>query len=196
MLRRRLRIFRLHFRGRAGSWLALAGQFCALVGMPLPAAVAKDLSKPFPCQQRRCGCMKAADCWQTCCCFSAGARVAWAEEHGVTPPEELVAEAHQEESGIAEKKNCCAAKKPAAGQKQNTAQAKQTIRWSLAIEMKRCQGKTGEEGGPAQGISPAGPTCWHFQWLLVTTLAIDMHSPISLTSRPLTPPPRLFGPES
>jgi len=193
MLRRRLQIFRLHFRGRTGSWLALAGQFCALVGLPLPAVNAKDLSKPFPCQHRRCGCMKAADCWQTCCCFSAGTRVAWAEEHGVVPPEELVAEAQHEESGIAEKKSCCAAKKPAAAQKLSTAQTKQTTRWTLAIEMKHCQGKTGEEGGPVQSTPPAGPTCWHFQWLLVNTLTIDVQTPVSLISPPLLPPPRLCG---
>ena len=40
MLRRRLMVFRLHFRGRAGAWLALVGQFCAIVGLPLPAASA------------------------------------------------------------------------------------------------------------------------------------------------------------
>ena len=60
MLRRRLSIFRVHFRGRGGSWLALLGQVIALIGLPLPVAAAKDLSNPFPCQHRlrmleRCG---------------------------------------------------------------------------------------------------------------------------------------------
>src|SRR5262245_12637252 len=193
MLRRRLRVFRLHFRGRTGSWLALAGQVCALVGLPLPAVNAKDLSKPFPCQHRCCGCMKADDCWHTCCCFSAGARVAWAEEHGVAPPEELVTQAQQEESAPAETKGCCTAKKPAAEQKKNTSPAQQTFRWSVAIELKRCQGKTGEEGGPPQGFPPSGPTCWHFQWLMVTTLGVDAQTPVCLTSPPLIPPPRPSG---
>src|SRR6266700_1172453 len=96
MLRRRLSIFRVHFRGRGGSWLALLGQVIALVGLPLPVAAAKDLSNPFPCQHRACGCLSAADCWKSCCCFSASQRVAWAHDHDVEPPAALVEEAEQE----------------------------------------------------------------------------------------------------
>lgn len=65
-----------------GSYLAVAG------GIPLPAPsvshnTASRDSRPFPCQQHRCGCRTAEQCWQHCCCFSPAERRAWARAHGV-----------------------------------------------------------------------------------------------------------------
>ena len=103
MLSRRLRYFRFHFRGRGGTWLALLGQVIAVVGLPLPAAGAKDQSRPFPCQHRACGCLSAGDCWTSCCCFTAAQRIAWAEQHDAEPPQSLFEQARQETSGH----DCC-----------------------------------------------------------------------------------------
>src|SRR5437763_16067679 len=96
MLRRRFDILFGTLRKRPAAWLALAGQWAALCGLPLPSVSAKDVSSPFPCQQRRCGCMRAADCWSHCCCFSAGERLAWAREHEVEVPDSLVEQAQSE----------------------------------------------------------------------------------------------------
>ena len=60
-----------------GSYLAVAG------GFPLPAPTISRDSRPFPCQQHRCGCRTAEQCWQHCCCFSPAERRAWARAHGV-----------------------------------------------------------------------------------------------------------------
>jgi len=59
-----------------GSYLAVAG------GIPLPAPTISRDSRPFPCQQHRCGCRTAEQCWQHCCCFSPAERRAWARAQG------------------------------------------------------------------------------------------------------------------
>jgi hypothetical protein len=52
----------------------------------LPAAVHKDTSQPFPCQDHACGCRTAEQCWTSCCCFTPEERWAWADAHNVQPP--------------------------------------------------------------------------------------------------------------
>jgi hypothetical protein len=54
--------------------------------IPLPAAIHKDTSQPFPCQNHPCGCRTAEQCWASCCCFTPEQRWAWAREHHVEPP--------------------------------------------------------------------------------------------------------------
>jgi len=46
----------------------------------------KDCSEPFPCQNCRCGCSSAEQCWTSCCCYSLRERIAWAKKNKVTPP--------------------------------------------------------------------------------------------------------------
>ena len=187
MLRRRLSMFRFHIRGRGGAWLALLGQLIAVVGLPLPAASAKDRSIPFPCQGRVCGCVRAADCWTSCCCFSAGARVAWAREHDVEPPESLVEQAEEEscEHGGA----CCHEKQDAAP-KPKTKPAP-SFRWLVTMQASRCNGQAqGDTQGPPI-VPPPPAVSWQFEWsplgLLITTNLIAR----SNDSTPLDPPPRL-----
>jgi len=58
----------------------------ATLGLPLPAGSGKDLSEPFPCQNRPCGCRNAEECWKHCCCFSREEHLTWARTIGVEPP--------------------------------------------------------------------------------------------------------------
>ena len=51
-----------------------------------PHEQGKDLSAPFPCQHRACGCRSAAQCWKKCCCFNHSQKVAWAARNGVRLP--------------------------------------------------------------------------------------------------------------
>lgn len=84
---------------------------------PDSAAEGKDLSEPFPCQSRACGCRSAKQCWKKCCCFTNAQKLAWAKAHRVQPPA-FVAEAARQETAqevvvarpTAEKAQaCCAA---------------------------------------------------------------------------------------
>jgi hypothetical protein len=197
MLSRRLRYFRFHFRGRGGSWLALVGQVIAVVGLPLPTVSAKDLSRPFPCQGRACGCLSAGDCWTSCCCFTAAQRVAWAQEHEAEVPQTLVQEAEQEavvvdcgdgECGGVERKPCCT-KHSQPPTKPKTTAAKPTG-WLLVIQARRCQGAASDEGDVAPTVSPAAPHVWRYEWIFVTSLPVVSATVETVSHLPPAPPPR------
>lgn len=70
---------------RLKACLVLACLFLPFLGIPFPSGVKKDRSTPFPCQNKSCGCMSAADCKHGCCCFSEDERREWARFHGVDP---------------------------------------------------------------------------------------------------------------
>jgi hypothetical protein len=197
MLSRRLRYFRFHFKGRGGSWLALVGQVIAVVGLPLPAASAKDVSRPFPCQHRACGCLSAGDCWTSCCCFTAAQRVAWAQEHDAEVPQTLVEQAEQEaaahECGEGEcsdvrAKPCCT-KHSQPPVKPKAASSKQTG-WLVVIQARRCQGAAGDEGDVSPTLSPAAPHLWRYEWVLVASLPVESTSAETIADLPPAPPPR------
>jgi len=76
----------------------LSGLFFGIAGIPVVTPARKDRSRPYPCQDRPCGCASADECWHHCCCMTNKQKVAWASEHGVTPPDFVVAAAEQEEA--------------------------------------------------------------------------------------------------
>ena len=88
---------------------------CAVV-LPLPVTILvpsdpvseKDLSQPFPCMNRPCGCRSAEQCWKQCCCFTNVQKVAWAKANHVQIPDFVVVAAEKESS--AEKPCCCSTK--------------------------------------------------------------------------------------
>jgi hypothetical protein len=85
--------------------LTLLSQLLATFGCPLPAVAAagdKDVSVPFPCMYRACGCRSARDCWESCCCFTARERLAWARAHNQPVPASLEDKARQEEQAAQE----------------------------------------------------------------------------------------------
>jgi len=91
--------------------LTLAAFLLATIGYPLwSAGEGKDLSQPFPCMYRQCGCRNAQQCWRGCCCFSNKQKLAWAKANNVTPPQYVAAAAEREASHPA-KASCCATKK-------------------------------------------------------------------------------------
>lgn len=79
--------------------LGLLALVCAML-VPLPGSTPhspeKDLSQPFPCQHRSCGCLSADQCWKKCCCFTNREKVAWAEKARVDVPEFVRAAAEAE----------------------------------------------------------------------------------------------------
>ena len=91
------------------SCLSVAFVFCAVL-LPMPVSlrpsdgVEKDLSQPFPCQNRPCGCRSAEQCWKKCCCFTNSQKVAWAKASGVDLPDYVLAAAKKETAAV--KKSC------------------------------------------------------------------------------------------
>lgn len=87
---------------RLVAGFSLANYLLLLIGIPLPTPVSKDSSRPYPCQHHRCGCASADQCWRHCCCFTREQKLAWARENGVSPPEEFLADHHDEDHHDAE----------------------------------------------------------------------------------------------
>lgn len=88
-----LRTIRRILNRRAVCLCVLFGMCASYFPLPLAPTTAlapsgKDLSEPFPCAHRSCGCRSAQKCWESCCCFSHAEKVAWARKHGVQIPGE------------------------------------------------------------------------------------------------------------
>ena len=92
--------------------LTLFSHFMVTIGVPLPAAsrMSKDCSRPYPCQNRPCGCLTADLCWKgDCCCFTLEEKLAWAEDNGIEPPEHVrpLVESRKARPAHPKKKSCC-----------------------------------------------------------------------------------------
>lgn len=85
---------------RLVSLAVLFGVLCSVIPMPAGQRISKDLSEPFPCQQRACGCRSAAQCWKKCCCFTNTQKVAWAKKHKVVAPAFVLASAKRESTRV------------------------------------------------------------------------------------------------
>lgn len=79
-------------RRRVTSVLALGAFLCA--SYPWGSLSRSDVSaesdhERYPCESHGCGCGSARHCWTACCCHSTREKLAWAIEHGVTPPADI-----------------------------------------------------------------------------------------------------------
>ena len=94
--------------------------------MPLPTGSAERVvrkaksGKPFPCQQRPCGCLTYEQCWAgDCCCFTLSQKIAWARENGEEVPSIAVAKAGESEIEEETPPCCCEKKKPSCCDSEN-----------------------------------------------------------------------------
>jgi hypothetical protein len=90
--------------------LAVLVSLCAaLFPIPIGSQVQtdKDISEPFPCQNRPCGCKSAQQCWKKCCCFSNPQKLAWAKANRVIAPAYVAAAVKKEESAVHSAPSCC-----------------------------------------------------------------------------------------
>ena len=71
---------------RVSVGLALGAYLVAAIGFPLPPPDTNDHSQRYPCQDHQCGCLKADECWEHCCCYTPEEKLAWARTHEVVPP--------------------------------------------------------------------------------------------------------------
>ncbi len=83
---------------RAIAVVLLLGLLLGIAGVPVVTVAKKDRSRPYPCQNRPCGCASADECWHHCCCLNNRQKLAWARENGVTPPDFVIAAAEREQA--------------------------------------------------------------------------------------------------
>ena len=88
--------------------LCVVAHLATTIGFPVPTVCAppNSSSRPFPCQDHHCGCHSADQCWRSCCCLSTREKLAWAREHGVTVPDDVLVAA-TEEAAADEIGLCC-----------------------------------------------------------------------------------------
>lgn len=115
-------------RQQITSILLLVASVAALLPMPLMPSASKngkDHSRPFPCQNRPCGCRSADQCKKKCCCFSAEQKLAWANRNGVDASEVVACPQSSKTDAVTARKGCCSshhiAKTQAANRLQKTA---------------------------------------------------------------------------
>jgi hypothetical protein len=164
-------------------------------GVPLPTAPVNTTEAdetPFPCQHGHCGCRTAKQCWKSCCCKTATERLAWAREHGVTPPSYLIAAAHDEQP--AARRPCCAARGCSEKKQQKSvAQGpKSEIVWVSLVEAQKCRGENPTWHNVPISLPPAAPLDRvTFEPCVQPLMFIVSPAPPSASFAPPDPPPRI-----
>jgi len=181
-----------------------------LLQFPLPFAVRasgtarsdKDLSTPFPCMNRPCGCRSAEDCWTSCCCTTKAERIAFVLDNGLEMPAAL----EEAEETPAAPRSCCSAgskvatcelhpdqkEKPACAQCERPAKPVRNGLVLLSSALK-CKGLTSllvQFGGAVVPTAPCAPELVPVAEGLLT-LTDDLRTGVTLS--PPSPPPRLAG---
>lgn len=154
------------------GWLFAVMYLAVASGLPMPRVLAgaKDTSQPFPCMYGSCGCASAGQCWASCCCHTKAELLAWAEEHQITPPSELLAiegtpaEEHDHpESCCAPKPDshgsCCSSSSSSPRLETKAPKTKKSERGVVLVDVLKCQGISDHWTGVAVSI-PAEPLHW------------------------------------
>jgi hypothetical protein len=178
-----------------------AGWYLLLVsGIPLPVggslANQKDHTTPFPCMNSPCGCQNADECWRNCCCHTPSERLAWAKQHGVTPPAFVVAMAKRSTpvaSCCAKTKSCCESPSHSARdgqQHETTAQSQRAPAGGLVLrDVLKCRGAGMNWLGVDVCVPPLQFACATPQ-PVVSQVDFDFSCPLLLAEPPPVRPPR------
>ena len=198
---------------------------CAML-FPLPIAPIpqtspeKDSARPFPCQNRPCGCRSAEQCWKKCCCFNNAQKIAWAKAQKVKVPGFVLAAEKKERlssleicslpqsdakktvvakiSGcdkpgfpILAKSHSCGSCSQRAERSPGTRKTRATSRWVMAVYAAECQG----QGPPAFcfpiSIIPDRPLLVALSVEVIETLVFESERLQQASLRPPLPPPKI-----
>lgn len=191
----RLRKFAMQCAPRLVSLMVLLGIFCSMAPLAVGQQSKKDLSEPFPCQHRACGCRSAAQCWKRCCCFSNAQKLAWARLNRVKPPEHVVRSAAQEQAQPekCESTGCCHLseddKKPASAPVNESASEDRTV-YVVAVLAHQCQGDHWYWNALPWTILPAGVSSDRSPQPATAKLGLASEKQVVANQQPPVPPPR------
>lgn len=165
------------------------------VGLPTPSPAGtrtKDISRPFPCMDRPCGCLTYEACWAgDCCCFTLAEKRAWANAHNITPPTRAAAVEHE---------SCCDSgacgttpREPACQlcEKPVPAGGTSAVKWVVGVFDQKCKGQTssGLIVMPA-AVPPPAPFRVVIDPPSAAPLTLGEDSSLVRRQPPDTPPPR------
>jgi len=193
----------------SACWLLLVMQTLTATGASLPTFAAAPIDgAAFPCQGGRCGCNTAEQCWKSCCCHTPQERLAWAEKHGVKPPDYLVAAVQRETSsrGCTPGRSCCAAHAASSTEAHSTLTCESTapeagaetkskssqVVWVSLIAAQRCRGSAPTWLNVPISLPAVPPICRLDRSLLVVAFVeVGPPSPPTVSFSPPVPPPRI-----
>jgi hypothetical protein len=196
------------FRRRLCAGCTLFAYLVTALNLPLPAAaVRKDASQPFPCQNHPCGCQTAEECWRHCCCFSAEERWAWARAHNVEPPsyaEKPATTSWRSKRKRDQGKPCCSdrsgqrccqtvpADKPPreSSPKQGSGKTRNATPWVLGLMALACKGSSTLWVTTGSVVPPSLPLTWTPSLALTDRISCFDEIAFHLPLVPLDPPPR------
>jgi hypothetical protein len=201
----------MHFLNRLSRWFGTRPQslvagmlvLCIVVaslGVPVALEPQRETSQPYPCMHHRCGCGSAAACWRGCCCMTHAQKLAWAKEHGVSPPDYALAQVEQEQEkgtgscgSCADHHVCNSDTKSVAHS--TLAEAKNSsgigIGLILSEDFRRCHGLAAVWLMMGHALPPRMEPCIpRYQGEPVSWLAATSQSAESLILSLDTPPPR------
>ena len=164
----------------------------ASLGVPVLIEPERDTSRPFPCMHHRCGCGSAEACWHGCCCMTLAQKLAWAKEHGVTPPEYALAQAGHEGLDESNSPKVCGSCSHRHGCESSTAKtAGRKVGLVLSEDFRRCNGLASLWLTIGHALPPRVETnVPRYQPAPVAWLVETSQSAESLPLSPATPPPR------
>ncbi len=181
-------------RRRVLAVAALVAHLFAATGTPVPSLRANSSdpsSAPYPCQNHPCGCVSAEQCWTgPCCCFTMREKVAWASEHGITPPAHALQLAEEEavrEARTGSDDGDC----PKCRKKASPSHQSHSAGWVMGIFAQNCRGE-----GPAGllKLEPSVPPAIPVAREATPAPAAFVELPLPLVTPtshcPPTPPPR------
>jgi hypothetical protein len=153
----------------------------------------------FPCRDRSCGCRTAEQCWKSCCCHSNREKLAWAEQHGVTPPDYVVVAAKNEARPCCAARSCCAKKKaccedsrqPQVANRSASKEPHTIVTWVSLIDAQRCRSGVATWQNVPISLPPTPPVnCSSFETCASPLFATIEPSLTTVSFSPPVPPPR------
>ena len=181
------------------SILLIAGFVAALLPIPListSASIGKDLSRPFPCQNRPCGCRSAAQCKKKCCCFSDEQKLAWAIRNGVDPSEVVASTTKCSTGSKSASTVCCTIKnvaKPQVTHRLPKVKSTSQSRYKIVIKAVAddCQGLAKTASGQSVFLIPPTASLNQFVESIVERFVIQGSVLVQAIAEPPVPPPRV-----
>jgi hypothetical protein len=187
----------------------LAAYLAAAIGFPAPMARRGKEATPFPCQDHACGCLTAYQCWTSCCCTTAGERIAWARINGVEIPEYARftdADLHEADAmcdhAVEPKSHACCGDKCGHGESAEAEkdeappcckpmQSAADVRFVIGALARKCRGHENDWLSLAAALPPPSILAWSPPTGVVEFLSpIDISRPDRNLPPPI-PPPRI-----
>ena len=180
------------------AFVLLVITIAALLPIPLLSSgniAGKDRSRPFPCQDRPCGCRSAEQCKKKCCCFTAEQKLAWAKRNGIDPSEVVASAPACKPDTLTTRKVCCSSRQLAKSETTKPSRRSKTpvSRFQVVIGViaQECQGVAQSFYGQTVFVVPPIVSLSIPMELKGERIAVGESRFVKLCVEPPVPPPRL-----